>query len=284
MIRFSRTLATIRERRVGPNSMRLTARSRLLWTVGNLCTLTGFIILVYVGGLYANDEYGRYAARGDSDVPAPIAVDRVTSDEPAPFRASVAAGSVAQAPTTQAEPAPLVPAVSATDPHDSRASVPVVVPERHATVTRVVIPTVDIDSKVVEVGWDLEQQGDNQVPVWQVAKYAVGQHHGSANPGEGDNIVLAGHVGGYGHVFRDLYYVRAGEPLVLYSDGKAYNYIIKQRLVVLEDGATPEQQAANAKLIEPTSSEMVTLITCWPATGKDKFIKRVVVQAVPAGT
>jgi hypothetical protein len=34
--------------------------------------------------------------------------------------------------------------------------------------------------------------------IWQVAEYAVGQHRGSANPGEGDNIVLAGHVGGFG--------------------------------------------------------------------------------------
>ena len=285
MIRLPRANAATRQRRAIPYKPSLTGRARLLWTVGNFCTLSGIVILLYVGGLYANDEYGRYAARGDSDVPAPVAVDRAVSDEPAPFVAAIPSSVPAVAPTSAAaEPAPLVPSAAAPKPTVSSAvqpSAPVAAAEQLGTVTRLVIPTIAIDSKVVNIGWDYQQQGDALVPIWEVAKYAVGHHRGSANPGEGENIVLAGHVGGYGHVFRDLFYVRVGEPIVLYSNGKAYNYKVKQRLVVLEDGATPEQQAANAKLIEPTGSEMVTLITCWPATGKDKFTKRVVVQAVP---
>ncbi len=42
----------------------LTARARLLWTVGNSFMLLGVIVLLYVCGLYATEEYGRYAARG----------------------------------------------------------------------------------------------------------------------------------------------------------------------------------------------------------------------------
>ena len=70
-----------------------------------------------------------------------------------------------------------------------------------STVTRVIIPSIGVDSKAVEVGWEVKEQNGQQVAVWQVAECAVGQHRGSANPGEGENIVLAGHVGGYGKVF-----------------------------------------------------------------------------------
>src|SRR4029453_10716844 len=101
-----------------------------------------------------------------------------------------------------------------------------------ATVTRVAIPSIGVDSKVVEVGWDVEQQDDQQVAVWQVAKYAVGQHRGSANPGQGGNVVLAGHVGGYGKVFKDLFYVKPGDQITLYSQGQQYLYTVRDRLLV----------------------------------------------------
>jgi LPXTG-site transpeptidase (sortase) family protein len=152
---------------------------------------------------------------------------------------------------------------------------------QRALVERIVIPTIKLDSKVIEVGWELLEQDGRQVAVWQVAEFAVGQHRGSANPGEGGNVVLAGHVGGYGKVFRDLYYVRPGEPIVLYSNGQQFRYTVQERLVVDEDGAPPEQRAANAQLIAPTDEELVTLVTCWPLTGPDRFKQRVIIRATP---
>ena len=47
------------------------ARARLLWTLGNLFMLIGVVLLAYVGGVYVQADYDRYAARGDTDVPAP---------------------------------------------------------------------------------------------------------------------------------------------------------------------------------------------------------------------
>ncbi len=151
-------------------------------------------------------------------------------------------------------------------------------------ITRVAIPSIDVDSKVVEVGWDVQEQGGQPVAIWQVAEYAVGQHRGSANPGEGDNIVLAGHVGGYGKVFRDLFYTKPGDQITIYSGGQQYLYTIQERLILNEEGVPPEQQAANARHIAPTGSEVLTLVTCWPPKGADKFTQRIVVRAVPFGT
>jgi LPXTG-site transpeptidase (sortase) family protein len=238
---------------------------RVLWTLGNLFMLIGVVLLAYVGGIYVQADYDRYAARGDTDLPAPVAVSAPAEDEPAPFTA---------------------PLLNAGSGIASEGQVVGAVPDsaqvaKSPTVTRVMIPSIGVDSKVVEVGWDVEQQGDQQVAIWQVAKYAVGQHRGSANPGEGGNVVLAGHVGGYGKVFKDLFYVKPGDPITLYSNGQQYLYTVQKRLLVTEEGVSPEQHAANAQLIAPTDREVVTLVTCWPSQGRDKFTQRVVVQAVP---
>jgi sortase A len=245
-----------------------SGRARLFWTLGNLFMLIGVVLLLYVGGIYSQAEYDRYAARGDTDLPAPKAVAAPEqSDEPAPFVAPILNSSSGSS-TAEGQIVSPIPADQA--PHES-------------TITRVIIPSIGVDSKVVEVGWDVEQQNNQPVAVWQVAEYAVGQHRGSANPGEGNNIVLAGHVGGYGKVFKDLFYVKPGDQITLYSAGQQYLYTVQERLLVTEEGVSAEQHAANAQLIAPTDHEVVTLVTCWPAKGADRFTQRVVVRATPFG-
>jgi LPXTG-site transpeptidase (sortase) family protein len=264
--RLAHLLGAARDRSAStPARSELGMRVRVLWTLGNLFMLIGVVLLLYVGGIYVQADYDRYAARGDTDVPAPIAIAAPAEDEPAPFTAPVLnadAGSTSEGQVVSAVPDS---ALAAKPP----------------TVTRVAIPSIGVDSKVVEVGWDVEGQGDQQVAIWQVAKYAVGQHRGSANPGDGGNVVLAGHVGGYGKVFKDLFYVKPGDQITLYSNGQQYLYTVQKHLLVTEEGVTAEQHAANAQLIAPTDHEVVTLVSCWPATGRDKFTQRVVIQAVP---
>ncbi len=238
--------------------------TRLFWTLGNALLLLGVVLLLYVGGVYAQAEYSRYAARGDTDAPAPRAVGVVAREAPVPFTAPIFST------------ASIDGQIAGAIPDAARAA-------HESTVTRVVIPSIGVDSKAVEVGWEVKEQNGQQVAAWQVAEYAVGQHRGSANPGEGDNIVLAGHVGGYGKVFKNLFYVRPGDQITLYSAGQQYLYVVQERLLLDEEGVSPEQRAANARYIAPTNSEVVTLLTCWPPTGPDKFRQRVVVRAVPFG-
>jgi sortase A len=250
-----------------PVAAPLSGRARLLWTLGNFCMLVGVVLLLYVGGVYTQAEFDRYAARGDSDLPAPVAAAPPIEDEPAPF---------------------IAPVLSAVSPRSTSegqviGAIPNVAPEHKSEISRVVIPSINVDSKVVEVGWEVKQQNGQEVALWQVAEYAVGQHRGSANPGEGNNVVLAGHVGGYGKVFKDLFYVKPGDQITLYSAGQQYLYTVQERLLVTEEGVSAEQRAANAQLIAPTDHEVVTLVTCWPMKGKDKFTQRIVVRAVPFG-
>jgi sortase (surface protein transpeptidase) len=247
------------------------AQSRLIWTIGNALMLVGIVLLLYVGGIYSQAEYDRYAARGDTDLPAPQVIARppdaaaAAPYQPAPFTApDLSTSSYTEGPVRSAVPD------AAHAAHKS-------------TITRVVVPSVGVDSKVVEVGWDVVEQNGQQMAVWQVAEYAVGQHRGSANPGEGDNVVLAGHVGGYGKVFKNLFYINPGDQITLYSGGQQYLYTVQERLILTEEGVSPEQQAANAQYIAPTGTEVVTLVTCWPPKGADKFTERIVVRAVPFG-
>lgn len=256
-------------RRAAPRSAPPTRRAQLLWTLGNLFMLIGIVLLLYVGGVYTQAEYDRYAARGDTDLPAPadVAPPIAQEQEPPPF---------------------IAPVINATQPGSAEGqvvgAVPSVQPEHKSTITRVIVPSIGVDSKVIEVGWQVEEQNGQQVAIWDVAKYAVGQNRGSANPGEGSNIVLAGHVGGYGKVFKDLYYVKPGDQITLYSAGQQYLYTVQERFLVTEEGVSPEQHAANAQLIAPTDREVVTMVTCWPPSGKDKFTQRVIVRAVPFGS
>jgi len=270
MIRLNQAIPRIRTERPP-----LTTRAKLLMTFSNLLMLIGAILLLYVGGIYADAEYNRYAARGDTDVPAPKPVIPAI-EEAAPLLPSQRA---------EAEPAPFVPIVlNNTEAVDGQvtSTVPnLFAATKESTITRLVIPKIDIDSKVVSVGWEIKVQKGTQYAVWQVAEYAVGHHLGSANPGDGTNIVLAGHVGGYGKVFKDLIKLSPGDQITLYSAGQQYLYIVTDKMLVTEEGVSPEKQAENAQYITPTDSEMITMITCWPPTGKDRFAERVIVRAVP---
>ena len=68
--------------------------------------------------------------------------------------------------------------------------------EGPSTISRIVIPQIAIDKKVIEVGWTVEQAEGQELAIWDVDKYRVGHHSGTSNPGAGGNIVLAGHSGG----------------------------------------------------------------------------------------
>jgi sortase (surface protein transpeptidase) len=261
-----------------------TRRRRLYWSFGNLLLVAGLYLLLYVGGLYAQAEYMRMAARGDTDIEAPMVImgERAAAARPAAGQA--AAGQAAAAEPAPGAPPAAMPAFEA--PVLSGGQIASAPPEAAAvahasTVERIVIPSVKLDAKVIEVGWETVEQNGQQVAVWQVAEYAVGQHRGSANPGEGGNVVLAGHVGGYGQVFRDLYYVLPGDQVTIYSGGRQFLYTVVERLILDEEGAPVERRAANAALIGPSDHEVVTMVTCWPPTGPEKFTQRVVLQAVP---
>jgi sortase (surface protein transpeptidase) len=295
------------------NWRRVPTKRRGQWLVGTSLMVIGASLLIYVLFATLQVEYYRWAARGDSPLPAPrlttsgfrpadarplLPLAEITVATPVPTNATVPGGETASD-AVVATPVPAstdgtLPPIPATNRATTLAGVDSGLliseppePSRVewvATVERLVIPKIKVDSKVIEVGWETVEENGQLISVWQVAEFAVGQHRGSANPGEGDNIVLAGHVGGYGRVFKDLFYLQPGDEVIVYSRGQPYRYIVHERIIVDEEGVPAEQRLANARYIAPTGYEVVTMITCWPPSGPDKFKQRVIVRALPAAS
>lgn len=128
--------------------------------------------------------------------------------------------------------------------------------------TRIVIPTVGIDAPITPTTWVLDGSG---MPVWVVpdAPYA-GWHLGSAPLGMPGNTVINGHNWPENGVFRFLHQVQVGDPVILYSGGVPFVYEVQEVLIVREGGEPLEVRLANARYIQPTEDERVTLVTCHP--------------------
>ncbi len=145
-------------------------------------------------------------------------------------------------------------------------------------VTRVAIPAIEVDSKVVPVTVALGAQGRR----WEVADFAVGHHEGSGAPGGGTNIVLAAHNNYRGEVFRRLDELVSGDLVRLGGEGgRWHDYRVVGTRIVLEDGASRAQRHDNAALLAPTNGEQVTLVSCWPYRSDPPY--RVVGTALKEG-
>ncbi|MCG8348382.1 MAG: sortase [Chloroflexales bacterium] len=110
---------------------------------------------------------------------------------------------------------------------------------------RLIIPTISVDTPVQEV---FIENG-----AWQVADYAAGYHHGTALPGASGNMVMAGHAGLRGGVFRSLGQLQPGDEVIVETGGWRYSYRVHNAINVW-----PTQ----VEVMSPTPEPILTLITC----------------------
>jgi len=108
---------------------------------------------------------------------------------------------------------------------------------------RVQIPALRVDAPVV--------QGD----AWEQLKKGVGQHIGSAHPGQAGNLVLSAHNDIFGEVFRDLDKLRPGDLVIVHTNQRAYTYIVVDSKVV---------QPTAVEVLDPTPQPSVTPMSCYP--------------------
>ncbi len=146
------------------------------------------------------------------------------------------------------------------------------------TPTRLVIPSISIDSDIIPVGWNVIEKDGQQYSIWQVADHAVGWHNTTAPLGQPGNTVMAGHHNVNGEVFRDLVNVEVGDSVTIYSAGQKFEYTVELKTIVKEKGEPVEVRRRNAQWIAPTDDERLTFVTCWPYTNNTH---RVIVVATP---
>lgn len=108
---------------------------------------------------------------------------------------------------------------------------------------RIQVPAIGVDAPVVE--------GDD----WEALKQGAGHHVGSANPGESGNCVISAHNDIFGQIFRDLPDVDLGDELFVHTASQVYRYVVTQKRVI---------EPTEVRVMYPTSSPVVTLISCYP--------------------
>lgn len=116
---------------------------------------------------------------------------------------------------------------------------------------RIQIPAIQVDAPIV--------QGDG----WEQLKKGVGQHIGSANPGEASNLVLSAHNDVFGEIFRNLDKLQPGDEVVLYTSQQSFSYTVETTMIV---------EPTQVEVMAPTSDGVVTLISCYPYMVSNKRI------------
>ena len=116
---------------------------------------------------------------------------------------------------------------------------------------RIQIPAINVDAPVV--------QGDG----WEQLKKGIGQHIGSADPGQNGNLVVSAHNDVFGEIFRDLDKLKNGDQIVVYTAARAYTYIITNSQVV---------EPNRVDLMAATETPTLTLISCYPYRVDNKRI------------
>ena len=146
---------------------------------------------------------------------------------------------------------------------------------------RLVIPAIELDSPIEPIGWSSVIQDGISTRVWEVPDYTVGWHKTSSPPGRVGNMVLNGHHNIKGEVFRYLVDLELGDYIYIYAGDQQYAFAVAEKHILKEKGEPLDVRRENAKWIEPTDDERLTMITCWPYTNNTH---RLVVVARPVPT
>jgi sortase A len=125
-----------------------------------------------------------------------------------------------------------------------------------AQAIRIQIPSLSVDAPIV--------QGDG----WEQLKKGVGQHIGTANPGQNGNVVLSAHNDIFGEIFRELDKLQPGDVVIVYTNQRQYTYVVTGTQIV---------EPTRVEVMAPTPNATVTLISCYPYLINNQ---RIVVSAV----
>jgi LPXTG-site transpeptidase (sortase) family protein len=147
---------------------------------------------------------------------------------------------------------------------------------------RLVIPSIILDAPIVPVHYKDIESGGEVYHQWRVpGEFAAGWQDESVLLGLPGNTVLNGHHNAYGMVFKNLVKVSIGDLISVYSGGTEFRYEVAAKMLLPERGQKLETRMENARWMQTSTDERLTLVTCWPA---DNNTHRVIIVAFPEGT
>jgi sortase A len=83
------------------------------------------------------------------------------------------------------------------------------------------------------------------------------------NPGASGNVVLSAHNDIFGEIFRDLDRLEPGDEITIYTNQRAYTYVVSDSMVV---------EPTQVDIMDNTSQPTLTLISCYPYLVDDQRI------------
>ncbi|HLI50166.1 MAG TPA: sortase [Thermomicrobiaceae bacterium] len=246
---------------------RIRPEKRRGWLApANLFLLVGAILIIAAVGVYLIRGHGD-GHQVRIGVPPPVTAAATPAATPTSERI---------ASTSKDLWPPLVQSDTGSTPAATATSAPAKKPRPNAT--QLEIPSVGINTKIEQVGYQTIMVDGEPVIQWNVADYAASHDENSGNPGDGKNIVLTGHDDWKGQVFENLHNVKKGAIVTLVSPAGTFHYAVSQILYRQEVGMPLSFRIQTGHYLDPTAPERVTLVTCWPY-GVDTH--RLIVIATP---
>lgn len=146
--------------------------------------------------------------------------------------------------------------------------------------TRLSIPAIKLNTTIEDIS-PVEKILANgaHTSIWEPVAFAVGHYDTSGNPGEGRNIVLSGHNNTEGEVFRYLDQLHPGDEVILFTANDEFHYQVQKKYLIPYLGAEEEADAQLQSFAAPQSTEIVTLISCWPYLTN---FHRIIIIAIPS--
>lgn len=156
---------------------------------------------------------------------------------------------------------------------DASFTSPILAPER------LVIESLDVDHRIAPVASREVEYLGAAYQQWTAPNSGeLGWHDTSAKLGAVGNTVINGHSSGYGETFRDLEDLKNGDLIQVYAENVLYTYVVANTMILKERWEPIEVRMENARWINPSRDERLTLISCWPDNSNTH---RVVVVAKP---
>ncbi len=237
-----------------------TTNRRRIWL---FAILTLLLIAASVGcqsNAGAIDPSQREASATHAPTPVPTATSTAALKTPAVTPPSPTVVSQASQSVPPAAPAPVTTPGRPRSEMDAASKVIPITKEnlpkgvRKPPPNRLIIPSIGVDIKVIELGTHYNEQGEL---VWDTAPFAAGHHIGTANPGEPGNVVMSGHISSIheGAVFKRLPDIKVGDGVVVVTNDRDYVYQVFDKKVV---------EPTQVEVMNSTSQEILTIITCVP--------------------
>lgn len=183
---------------------------------------------------------------------------------------------------TPEEPEPTEPPATRRPPPPTPTPTPTSLPPAEEPPKRIVAPAIELDARVVPMGWEMVDHDGAMVSEWVVPEKAAGWHLNSALPGHEENVVLSGHHNIKGKVFRYVVDLELGDEITVYAGGTPYNYVVAEKYILKESGMPLRTRKKNAQWIMPSGDERLTLVTCWPYEWPGNSHRVIVVARPPS--